>query len=260
MLRMLGPRLRKHVAGHVVCMIAVISDVHGNLAALDAVLEAIAAAGVTRIWCLGDTVGYGPQPAACLARVVGRCEIVLAGNHDLAVRGDVNPRTFTGVAGEGVRHSIKQLDAEARASLVGLKPFAFVDEAELYHASANDWVWEYVRSAEVASQHLVTQRLPVSFVGHSHLQLAYTQLNGTKAATGGTYGAGDVVAMVPDSKMVVNPGSVGQPRDRDPRAAWALYQPEVGVRFERTEYDIASTQLLIEQAGLPIQLAERLAL
>jgi len=247
-------------------MIAVISDVHGNLAALDAVLEAIAAAGVTRIWCLGDTLGYGPQPAACLARVISRCEIVLAGNHDLAVRGDVNPRTFTGVAGEGVRHSIKQLDAEARASLVGLKPFAFLDEAELYHASANDWVWEYVRSAEVASQHLLTQRLPVSFVGHSHVQLAYTQLDASpppaarREAPGAPYGAGDVVAMVPGARMVVNPGSVGQPRDRDPRAAWALYQPGVGVRFERTEYDIAATQRLIEQAGLPIQLAERLAL
>ena len=241
-------------------MIAVISDVHGNLAALDAVLEAIAEAGVTRIWCLGDTLGYGPQPAACLARVTSRCEVVLAGNHDLAVRGDVNPQTFTGVAGAGVRHSLQQLDAEARASLVGLKPFAFTDEAELYHASSNDWIWEYVRSDDVAARHLTTQRKAISFVGHSHIQLAYTQLEGTRTATGGTYGARDVVAMVPNSRMVVNPGSVGQPRDRDPRAAWALFQPGVGVRFERTEYDIAATQRLIEQAGLPMQLAERLAL
>lgn len=239
-------------------MIAVISDVHGNLAALDAVLDAIDAAGVTRIWCLGDTLGYGPDPAACLARVMSRCEVVLAGNHDLAVRGSVDPSIFTGIAGAGIRHSIMQLDAAGQESIAELRPFAFTDDAELYHASANDWVWEYVRSEQSAARHLETQRMAVSFVGHSHIQLAFTQLAGSPDVTGSVYRGGDVVAVVDGGKLVANPGSVGQPRDHDPRAAWALYEPGVGIRFERTEYDIEQTRARIREAALPDRLGDRL--
>ncbi len=239
--------------------IAVISDVHGNLAALEAVLADIASHGISRIWCLGDTLGYGPQPNECLALVLQRCEVVLAGNHDLAVRGDIDASIFRGTAGAGIAWAQRTLTDELRSALDGMRAWAFTEEAELYHASANDNVWEYVRDTRVATRHLQTQRMTVSFVGHSHEQRYFSVDDAHGDVTGDLLREGNHVTVI-DGKHVVNPGSVGQPRDRDPRAAWASFEPGSRVVMHRTTYDIGATRAAITAAGLPAEAGERLEL
>lgn len=239
--------------------IAVISDVHGNLSALTAVLSDIESRGISRIWCLGDTLGYGPQPNECLARVLHRCEVVLAGNHDLAVRGDIDPSVFRGTAGAGIEWARRTLTPAHRAALDRLRAWAFTDDAELYHASANDNVWEYVRDVRVAERHLQTQRMAVSFVGHSHEQRYFARRDATGQVTGDLLHEAAQIDIT-SGKYVCNPGSVGQPRDRDPRAAWALFTPGSSVVMHRTSYDIAATRAAIAAAGLPSEVGERLEL
>lgn len=240
-------------------MIAVISDVHGNLPALEAVLADVQARGVSRVWCLGDTLGYGPAPVECLRLVCQVCEIVLAGNHDLAVRGDLPSVEFQGTAGAGIAFAAAQLaaDLEAQGLLSSLRPSHFLDEVELYHASARDPIWEYVKDEASAAGHLGVQRLPLSLVGHSHLPLCFTE-GPAGVATGGLLEGGAVVPL-DGSKRVVNPGSVGQPRDRDPRASWALLAPG-SITIRRVVYDIAETRRQVTLAGLPDEVGERLEL
>lgn len=240
-------------------MIAVISDIHGNLPALEAVLADIEATGISRIWCLGDTLGYGPFVNECILLVHQRCELVLAGNHDLAVRGDIDIELFAGSAGAGARYAAEVLDASGRAMLARLSPQRILDEVELYHGSALDPVWEYVRDTRSATSHLQTQRLALSFVGHSHAQLAFGLRDGAGAAAGGLRKPGEALRFELGTKHVVNPGAVGQPRDRDPRAAWADVT-EVGVQFHRVAYDIARMRAAVDAAGLPPETGERLEL
>lgn len=242
--------------------IALISDVHGNLPALEAVLADVEADGISRIWCLGDTLGYGPFPIECLDLVRGRCEVVLAGNHDLAVRGDLPMSMFGGSAGAGVRHAMDLLDAPGREYLSTLRSHRVMPEdgVEIYHASVRDPVWEYVRDERVATLHLSEQRLPLSIVGHTHAQLAFELVDGESWASGGMRAAGDVVDLAAGVRRVVNPGGVGQPRDRDPRAGWAVLEPGERLTFRRSEYDIERMCAAIEQAGLPAESGERLVL
>lgn len=239
--------------------IALISDVHANLPALTAVLADIERAGISRIWCLGDTLGYGPFPNECCELVMDACEVVLAGNHDLAVRGDISSSLFRGSAGAGVAYARTHLTPTNMSSLTELRPFAFTDEAELYHASANDWVWEYVRDTPTATRHLSTQRMNVSFMGHSHEQRYFRMSADASNATGDVCSDGSTIELL-DGKYAVNPGSVGQPRDRDPRAAWAVFEPGVAVTMQRTEYDIAAMRTAIAAAHLPPEVGERLEL
>jgi predicted phosphodiesterase len=243
-------------------LIALISDVHGNLPALEAVLADAQAAGAQHIWCLGDTAGYGPFVNECLELVEDSCALVLAGNHDLAVRGDLPAGMFGGTAGAGVRYSQSVLSERSRAFLDTLGPQRIMPDAgiELYHASSRDPVWEYVRDPQSAIGHFSAQRLPLSFVGHSHLQLMFELSGGGRFALGGLRADGDVVELTPGAQRVMNPGSVGQPRDREPRAGWALLEPDVRVTFRRSEYDIPRMQAAVAAAGLPPELGERLLL
>ena len=240
-------------------MIAVVSDIHANLPALEAVLADIDAAGIERIWCLGDTLGYGPYANECMELVDARCEIVLAGNHDLGVRGDLSGMTFGGSAGEGIAYARSVLSLENRALLDRLEPFRYMDGVELFHGSAIDPVWEYVRDDESATRHLLAQREPLCFVGHSHAQLVFELPNGTREAMGGHVQEGTVFPITPGVQRVINPGSVGQPRDRDPRAAWAQVEAN-RVTFRRVAYDIARMRQAIEDVGLPAEVGERLEL
>lgn len=240
-------------------VIAVISDVHGNLPALEAVLAQVESRGIARIWCLGDTLGYGPYVNECLTTVVQRCEIVLAGNHDLGVRGDIPAKTFGGSAGTGIDYACQHLEPEGHALLAGLAPSRILGEVELYHASANDPVWEYVREANSALRHLSTQRSPLSLVGHSHLQLMFHLNAESDEVDGGQVQAGISIALDEGARTVINPGSVGQPRDRDPRAAYAILTPG-NVEFVRVPYDIARMRAAVEAAGLPAEIGDRLEL
>jgi diadenosine tetraphosphatase ApaH/serine/threonine PP2A family protein phosphatase len=237
--------------------VAVVSDIHGNLHALEAVFAELDADPPDELWCLGDLVGYGPRPNECCAAVAGRATTCLAGNHDLAVRGTLDLLEFSGDAGAAAQWTRDILAPEARAFLDTLEPQAQRPGVSLYHASARDPVWEYVLSDETALATLALAEQPLVFVGHSHVALHVTQRDG--AVDGGLAPAGTEVALA-DGRTLLNPGSVGQPRDGDPRAAYLLLDLDARrANFRRVEYDVERTQAEIREAGLPELLAERLS-
>lgn len=228
-----------------------ISDVHGNLAALEAVLERV---GEERLWCLGDVVGYGARPNECCELVRGRASVCLAGNHDLAVRGTIDLSEFSGDAGIAAAWTRGVLSDESRTFLDVLAPTGAAEGVELYHGSARDPVWEYVLSDDTALLTLALTEAPVVLVGHSHVALCMST-NGT----GGLAAAGTTLEL-DGARWLLNPGSVGQPRDGDPRAAFLRLDLEARTAtYERVPYDVERTQSEILDAGLPAVLAARLA-
>jgi diadenosine tetraphosphatase ApaH/serine/threonine PP2A family protein phosphatase len=236
--------------------IAVISDIHGNLNALEAVLAALEPEAPDELWCLGDLVGYGARPNECCAAIESRASVCLAGNHDLAVRGTLDLMEFSGDAGAAARWSRDVLTPESLAYLDSLESQATRADVALFHASARDPVWEYVLSDRVAIASLHVTEEPIVLVGHSHVAL-HVQLKGD-GFTGALSQAGTEVDLA-DARTLLNPGSVGQPRDGDPRAAYLLLDlDERTASFRRVEYDIARTQAEIRDAGLPETLASRL--
>jgi predicted phosphodiesterase len=233
--------------------VAVVSDIHSNLHALEAVLAALDADPPDELWCLGDTVGYGPRPNECCAIVAERADVCLAGNHDLAVIGTIDLDEFHGDAALAARSNRAELTPEAMAFLEPLEPQGTAHGVALYHGSARDPVWEYVLNDEAARATLAIAGAPLALVGHSHVALQVT------AESGGLAPAGTVVDLGA-AQTLLNPGSVGQPRDGDPRAAYLLLDLDAGrAEFRRVEYDVARTQDEMRDAGLPHALAARLA-
>ena len=238
--------------------VAVISDIHGNLAALEAVLAAVDAEAPDEIWCLGDTVGYGPEPNACCALVAERAALCLAGNHDLAVVGALPVDEFNGDAATAVRWTQGVIDAPSRAFLRSLSPTAQRDGVELFHGSPRDPVWDYVLSEEAAHWSFLATSAPLLLVGHSHVPLVLSLEQ--EAIKGALALAGESVELG-RARLILNPGSVGQPRGKDPRAAWLLLDFDAGSgSFRRSDYPLAATQAAIRAQGLPEALAARLEL
>ena len=237
--------------------VAVVSDIHSNLVALEAVLAAIDTDAPDELWCLGDLVGYGPRPNECTQLMQERARICLCGNHDLAVRGTLDLWEFSGDAGTAARWTRTVLNDEALAFLNTLEPERKTDGVALYHGSARDPVWEYVLSGEAALMTIALAAEPLVLVGHSHVALQI-QLRG-EGLDGGV-AAADTELELGDSRSLLNPGSVGQPRDGDPRAAYLLLDLDARTAtFRRVEYDIERTQAQMLEAGLPEALAVRLA-
>jgi predicted phosphodiesterase len=236
---------------------ALLSDVHGNRHAFEAVLASTAEQGVDAIWCLGDLVGYGADPNACVALARERCALVLAGNHDLAVTGDLSLEEFSRGAALAAHWTQTVIEDEHLEFLRGLEPKGQADGVGLYHASPRDPVWEYVLNSMLADLCLTAQAERVSAVGHSHVALSFSRYQEAEAS--GTPREGGEVADLTDGEWLLNPGSVGQPRDGDPRAAWMLLDTEAWTAtWLRVEYDIAGAAAAIRAAGLPGSLAERL--
>jgi predicted phosphodiesterase len=234
--------------------VAIVSDIHGNLHALEAVLEAIDRDAPDAIWCLGDLVGYGPRPNRCCAVVAERADFCLIGNHDLAVLGRLDLDEFQPDAAVSARWTSAALEEEPRAHLESLEPSGEREGVGLYHASPRDPVWEYVLTPEVAAASMAAASQELVLVGHSHVALHYRVSDGMLLLAGdGTH-----LGLTGD-RWLLNPGSVGQPRDTDPRAAWMLLNLESRrVSFHRVEYDVAKTQQEIRDRGLPEALAARL--
>jgi diadenosine tetraphosphatase ApaH/serine/threonine PP2A family protein phosphatase len=235
--------------------VAVISDVHANHHALEAVLDEIDAAGVDAVWCLGDTVGYGPRPNECCDIVQERADHCLVGNHDLVVLGELTVSDFNDEAAAAAIWTNEVLTPESRAFLASLKPFGEVDGVALFHASARDPIWEYVLTEEAAEATLELSDAPLVLVGHSHIALAISADGGHIG--GGPAPGGSRVAL--EGRKLLNPGSVGQPRDGDPRAAWLLLDfEERFAEFHRVPYSVERTQAEMRERGLPRGLAARL--
>ncbi|HEX3317920.1 MAG TPA: metallophosphoesterase family protein [Solirubrobacteraceae bacterium] len=237
--------------------VAIVSDIHGNQQAFEAVLEDLAGVEHDAIWCLGDLVGYGAAPDACVERARSDTDLCLVGNHDLAVRGDLPLTEFSrgaALAAEWTRDTID----EGNLSFLGeLEPADVHQVVGLYHASPRDPVWEYVLSSLQADLCLSAQRHRVCLIGHSHVALAFGRQDGSPTS-GEIRGAGSELD-VSEGEWLLNPGSVGQPRDGDPRAAWLLLDTDAWVaRWRRVPYDIGAAAAAIRAANLPEALAERL--
>jgi len=238
--------------------VAVISDIHGNAHALQAALAAIADEKPDAVWCLGDTVGYGARPNECCAIVRETADVCLVGNHDLLVlEKEVSESEFNPDANAAIQWTRGVLEEPSRAFLGNLEPQARLDRAELFHASARDPVWEYVLGGEAALATFELTEAALVIVGHSHIPFAIS-LEGDELA--GAHAPGGTEAGLSPGRRLCNPGSVGQPRDGDSRAAWLLVDFEAGsASFRRVTYDVGATQAEILEAGLPRSLAERLA-
>jgi diadenosine tetraphosphatase ApaH/serine/threonine PP2A family protein phosphatase len=241
--------------------VAAITDIHANLPALEAVLEAIDAAGVEEIWCLGDVIGYGAEPDQCADLVRERCDLCLVGNHDLAVLGALDISAFSEAAADAVAWTRENVAERTLALLRELEPAGERGDIALFHASPRDPVWEYVLSAEQADACLDVQQARIALIGHSHVSLFFVRpaVGEPRDDIRGAQSSDDTLLDLRAGQWLINPGSVGQPRDGDPRAAWLeLDTNEPSARFHRTPYDVERAAASISSAGLPRRLADRL--
>jgi diadenosine tetraphosphatase ApaH/serine/threonine PP2A family protein phosphatase len=237
--------------------IAILSDIHGNRHALEAVLDDAHREGIDEAWCLGDLVGYGADPNACVRLAREHCTICLAGNHDLVVTGTMPMDDFSRNAAVAARWTQDEMDIDNLEFLRRLSPDGIEEEIGLFHASPRDPIWEYVLSSELAGRCLDVQQQRIALIGHTHVALSFTRDAGP-AVDGQTRHGGDTVSIAA-GQWLINPGSVGQPRDGDPRAAWLLLDTEAWTAsWHRTEYDIDAAGAAIVAAGLPSSLADRL--
>ena len=236
--------------------VGVITDVHSNLAALEAVLAAMPS--IDALWCLGDVVGYGAEPNDCIARLRERGAVCITGNHDLAALGRVSLDFFNPDAAAAATWTAAELGPEGRAWLEERPPITAEGGVTLAHGSPYDPVWEYVTSSRVASRSLQCFETPMCFIGHTHLPSSFVQQADGTIRT--EYRAPGAVVNVSEGRLLANPGSVGQPRDEDPRAAYLIYDTDAGtLAWYRVPYPVETTQERILQAGLPERLARRLA-
>ncbi len=282
---------------------AILSDIHANYEALSAVLDDIERfaieqrAPVDALWCLGDIVGYGPEPHECVQRVREACAFCVAGNHDWAAIGKLDLDEFTGVAANSAEWTSAQLSAQDRIYLRGLPEVTGFAEFTLTHGSPLNPIWEYLTSPLVATPNFAAFETPYCLVGHTHVPTIFlladdvhplpaqpVTLTEERASRGFAPGDSDLTSfpdieaiplsssilcehitpapglwlMPAHRRAIINPGSVGQPRDGDPRAAYIIYDSDLGFEFRRVEYDVATTQRKMTEHGLSPRMAARL--
>ena len=234
--------------------VAVLSDIHANLVALDAVLATVGA--VDAVWHLGDVVGYGPDPDGVVERLRGLAAVGVAGNHDLAAVGGDQIAWFNPDARAAMEWTRRRISPETKRWLADLPARYRAADFSLVHGSERDPVWEYVTSVPVARANLAVLQTRFGLHGHTHLPMAWAERDGrVKAISPGP----DSTFQLTADRALLNPGSVGQPRDGDPRAAWLeLDTDESTARYHRIPYDAVAAGAAILDAGLPTALAERL--
>ncbi len=237
--------------------VLVLSDIHANQLALEAVLAD--AGSMDETWCLGDTVGYGPDPNECLAqlRVLPHLTCMM-GNHDYAITGSLPLEAFNADARKSLLWQLEKLEPDHMDFLRTLPVLAHLcGEVTLAHGSPRDSIWEYVLNSEIARINLGSFQTPWCFVGHSHFQVVFQYESGEDDFNIQVPKPGEKYEM--KERLIANPGSVGQPRDHDSRAAYALYDPETHIwEPRRVAYDIPAVQKRILDAGLPARFADRL--
>ncbi len=235
---------------------AVVSDLHSNLEALEAVLKEVQKEGVDQLLCAGDLVGYGPDPAACLERLRKEGVQSVSGNHDLAAVGQMDLEWFNPYARAAAEWTMNHLPEREKQYLKDLPLIRKEGPVTLAHGSLHEpEQFHYLFDPEEAEPSLKLQETPVAFIGHTHVPRIFIQTEeGISLLDAGS------IDLDPRSKYLVNVGSVGQPRDRDPRAAWCLYDEKAQhLEIRRVDYPIAQTQAKMRKARLPEFLIERLA-
>ena len=236
--------------------VAILSDIHGNRHALDAVREEIDRRGISAWWCVGDIVGYGADPIAVLDACRHESTRCIGGNHDLVVAGRLPISRFASWARDAALWTIAAIETDRCEWLGTLHPVDRDDPVTLAHASLRDPIWEYVTTVEDAAASLALASSAVTCIGHTHVPAVWHQrpdgiVTPLPATSDIRLGPG---------QWLVNPGSVGQPRDGDARAAWAVFTEETReIEFVRTAYDVVGAQAAIRAAGLPDLLADRLS-
>jgi len=242
--------------------IAVLADVHGNLPALEAVVNEFQVQGIDQVWHLGDAVGYGAEPFACLQLMADLETVMIMGNHELATLDPAKAAGFNHLAAEAIDWTRKSLSPDVLAILKSfpsfLSPFP---EVALFHGLPGN-INGYLRTAETAGSVLdylerTDPRIRYAFFGHTHRTMVFTQLVGRPTRM---FEPECDLTLAPGRRYLLNPGSVGQPRNGDPRAQYLIYDQEEGqIRFRQVDYNIQKAQSRIIEADLPPSLAARLS-
>ena len=238
--------------------IAVLSDIHANLAALEAVRADLT--DVDQVWVLGDIVGYGPQPNEVIAVLQEMGARSVLGNHDGAAIGVVDPAYFNPDARAAIEWTAGVIDGNARSYLATLPEVRRDGELTGVHGSPRDPIWEYIASRSIAEANFESFETRLCLFGHTHLPIVYRLVAGAVEAVPGLP---DEVVPIGSARALLNPGSVGQPRDGLPDAAYAILKvgdgaDETSMSFHRVHYEIDRTQRLMQELGLPARLVERL--
>jgi diadenosine tetraphosphatase ApaH/serine/threonine PP2A family protein phosphatase len=236
---------------------AILADIHANLAALTAVLNDIKTKGaVDEIWCLGDIVGYGPDPTECINLLQKLKVVSVVGNHDLGAVGKIELSYFNPVAAEACEWTGMQLNGADALYLEELPKTVERGDFLLVHGSPSSQIFEYVMTISIAARNFSFFDERYCLVGHTHVPLVFQQEDGKVTAIALSP---DTELVLDEARMIINPGAVGQPRDGDPRASYAIYDSEDNTfRLYRVLYDIRATQDKMAKAGLPPQLILRL--
>ncbi|MFA5309593.1 MAG: metallophosphoesterase family protein [Dehalococcoidales bacterium] len=237
--------------------IAILADIHANLAALKAVLNDIKEKGeIDAIWCLGDIVGYGPDPGECIGLLRELNPVCVAGNHDLGAIGKLDLAYFNPAAAEACLWTAQKLNPVDARFLEDLPKTAQQGDFLLVHGSPTDPIQEYILSTSMAEKNFGYFECRYCLVGHTHAPLAFKkEENGCVSIP-----LSETIGLVMKGhRLIINPGAVGQPRDGDPRASYGIYDSEGSMfRLHRVEYNVRATQDKMMQAGLPVSLVTRL--
>jgi predicted phosphodiesterase len=238
---------------------AIIADIHANLAAFTAVLDDIEhRGGVEELWCLGDVVGYGPDPHQCIELLRQHNHVCVAGNHDWAAIGRVDTSDFNPDAAAACHWTTQQLTPED-VTYLGSRPEVIQkDDFTLVHGSPRGHIWEYLLSVSNARENFNYFQSQFCLVGHSHVPLVF-RYSETGACSYSPF-SDNVRLLLGKDRLIINPGGVGQPRDGDPRASYAIYDSEANViRLYRVYYNITATQNRMVEHNLPMRLVARLS-
>jgi len=236
--------------------VLIISDIHANLAAFETVL-ADAKGQWDIIWCLGDLIGYGPDPNECVALLREHEHISLSGNHDWAVLGKLDIQSFNREAQIAIQWTRSAISTDTHDYLAALPPIRVEAPFTLAHASPRQPVWEYILDPYTAAINLEHFSTPYCLVGHTHVPVIFEETTPNHV----TFYKPDYEAPWPlqELRLIINPGSVGQPRDSDPRAAYAMLDTEeMSWQFRRVSYPVSVTQDKMRQYGIPTRLIKRL--
>ncbi len=236
----------------------IISDVHANLTALYAVLAD--AEPYDQVWCLGDVVGYGPDPNECI-EVIRSLPLLkcVKGNHDAAIVGEIDIKAFNYEARSSLAWLQDELRPENKNWLAGLDERLIFEGITIAHGSPRNPIWEYVMDVRTAHENMMAFETPICLVGHTHIPCMY-QADGDDRKSTHLYLMTPGESFSIECKAIVNPGSVGQPRDHNPKASYMICDDECAEwRYHRVAYDIGSVQKRILSAGLPQRHASRLS-